>query len=160
MILLFFLLTMNSFGIFLIYLFYLFYLIKIYSIKIIENLIKINILFYLLKIFYYNFLENKYNKKYKYLLYKNVKIITKYHNNDYIFINYEYEKLFGIKLNLFLILKKNNSIIKKNIIFIEKIILKKKYYYETILNLLYKYSNYFNKIDKYLLNNFKQYLYD
>ena len=158
---------MNFFGLFLIYLYY---FTKFYLIKIIENFIKINILFYLLKIFYYNFLENKYNRKYKYLLYKDIKIITKYHNNDfifinyeyndYIFINYEYEKLIGIKLNLFLILKKNNLIIKKNIIFIEKIILKKKYYYKTVLNLLYKYSYYFNKIDKYLLNHFTQYLYD
>lgn len=156
MVLLSFLLIINSFGIFLIYLYY---FIKIYSIKIIKNLININILFYILKIFYYNFFENKYNKNYKYLLYKNVKIETSFYRNEYIFIGYEYEKIFGIKINLFILLKQNHLILKKNIEHIEKIILKEKYYYNTLLHLLYKYSKYFNKVDKYLLNNIKEYLY-
>jgi hypothetical protein len=146
----------NSFGIFLIYLYY---FIKIYSLKIIKNLININILFYILKIFYYNFFENKYNKNYKYLLYKNVKIETSFYRNEYIFVGYEYEKIFGIKINLFILLKQNHLILKKNIEHIEKIILKEKYYYNTLLHLLYKYSKYFNKVDKYLLNNIKEYLY-
>lgn len=156
MVLLSFLLMINSFGIFLIYLYY---FIKIYSLKIIKNLININILFYILKIFYYNFFENKYNKNYKYLLYKNVKIETSFYRNEYIFIGYEYEKIFGIKINLFILLKQNHLILKKNIEHIEKIILKEKYYYNTLLHLLYKYSKYFNKVDKYLLNNIKEYLY-
>ena len=146
----------NSFGIFLIYLYY---FIKIYSIKFIQKLININILFYMLKIFYYNFLENKYNKNYKYLLYKDVKVEASFYRNEYIFVGYEYEKIFGIKINLFILLKLNHLILKKNIEHIEKIILKKKYYYNTLLELLYKYSKYFNKVDKYLLNHIKEYLY-
>lgn len=156
MVLLCFLLMINLFGIFLIYLYY---FIKIYSIKIIQNLININILFYMLKIFYYNFLENKYNKNYKYLLYKDVKVEASFYRNEYIFVGYEYEKIFGIKINLFILLKLNHLILKKNIEHIEKIVLKKKYYYNTLLELLYKYSKYFNKVDKYLLNHIKEYLY-
>ena len=156
MILLSFLLMVNSFGIFL---FCILTIFKLYLIKIVKSLVKINILFYLLKIFYNNLCENKYTHDYKKILYKEIVIETNFYINDYILYDYEYEKVLGFKINLYIILKKNNKLIKKNIELIKKINLKRKYFYNTIINLLYKYSIYFKKIDFYLLNDIKAYLY-
>ena len=146
----------NSFGIFL---FCILTIFKLYLIKIVKSLVKINILFYLLKIFYNNLCENKYTHDYKKILYKEIVIETNFYINDYILYDYEYEKVLGFKINLYIILKKNNKLIKKNIELIKKINLKRKYFYNTIINLLYKYSIYFKKIDFYLLNDIKAYLY-
>ena len=130
---------------------YILYFIKIY--KSINILLNVNIIFYLFKLIYYNYIDCRFNKNYFYLIDKDIEIINTFYINNYRLIGYEYKHIFYFKLDLFLLLenKDNQKIYKKNIEYIENIVLNKKYLNKTMLNLVYKYSNYFKKIDIYIL---------
>ena len=138
---------------------HIFIFIRIYSINIIYKLIHINIYFFLLKIIYNNYFNQKFNINYSYLKNKKLLINDSICLNDYIFIDYQFKKIYGMKIDLYFILESNNNIYVKNIECIKSIKINKKYFYKTILYLLFKYSIFFKKIDGLVLNNIKEFLY-
>lgn len=123
------------------------------------NLFKINVSFLLFKIFYYNLIDNKFNSNYDYLINRRVFVIDNFYYKDYLFINYKYEYFLGIKYKLYIILMDNFSVYIKDYESIKKLTVNNKLYYDIVLTLTYKYSKYFKKIDIYLLNNIKEFLY-
>lgn len=143
--------------------FLLLFVLSIFTMPIIDiskSIIFTNLTFFFYQTIYYNIFNKKFNLNFNEIL--NKKIIL-YENNIYYdccLLNYKYKKILGIKYFLFLeILRNNNLLYCLSIDLIDKISLKNNNYYNLMFNLIYKYSFFFKKIDFYLANYIKDFLY-
>ena len=155
----FFVINSQVFIFFLISILFLYNLLLNINCKNIILLLNINFSFLFLKILYYNFFSIKFNCNYNYIIKKEIYVNDCFTLNRYKLLDYKYLYFLGIKYNLLFILNKHNYIYTIDFDSINKITINKKYYYRLILKLLFKYSKYFNKIDLYILNNIKEFIY-
>lgn len=154
-----FIINSQIFIFFIILILFLYNLLPYINGKIFFLLLNTNFSFFLLKIIYYNFFSIKFNCNYNYIIKREIYINDSFNLQNYTLENFKYLYFFGIKYNLLFILNKYNNIYIQDFDSINKISINKKYYYDLIISLIFKYSKYFNKIDFYILNNIKEFIY-
>lgn len=138
----------------------LFLLITLPFIDIFKSLICINITFFLTS----NIINNLFNKNLLFDFDKNIHkiiLINDSFNTKYcILLNFEKKYIFNLLSNIKIYTQDYKGFICYHDIYnIKKLQLHKKYYYDNIIFLLIKYSESFNKIEPYLLNDIKDFLY-
>lgn len=129
--------------------------------KIIIKIIYINLSFFILNVLYLHLFHKNFNLDYKELCNKKIIIYnTNCQKYDCVLINYNYLSIFGIKYFLYLNILKNNNVRFTLTIDKYKKIKKNRIYYDTLMfDLVNKYSKDFNKLDFYIINHIKDFLY-
>lgn len=148
------------FELFIIFLFYFNFIIFV-PINIYYKLFYFDLFLFFIYIFYINNLNDTFNININ--NHKNRIFLLKDRYSRFYceILDIKYKYLLGIKYNLNILISKykNNLILTYNIHNIDNLKLHKKYYYDFMLNLLNKYSINFKKIDFFLINYIKDYLY-
>ena len=146
---------------FAIYLLYIFILINSPIKKILYNLFFIDTIFLFCMLIYNEYFN--YNLNINYKKYINRKVIYRIFSYKKCYgklISYQFTYILGFKYSLIFNIQKNNGIISDIEIFdFNNVKFDQKYYYNYLIYLLNKYKTNFNKLDKYIINHIKGFLY-
>lgn len=139
------------------------FVISIFTVPIIDvtkGIIFTNFTFFFYQIIYYNIFNKRFHLNFNDIQNKQIILYENNINYECFLLNYKYKKILGIKYFLFLeILRNNNLLYYISIDLIDKITYKNDKYYNLMFDLIYKYSFFFKKIDFYLANYIKDFLY-
>lgn len=146
---------------FAIYLIYIFILINSPIKKIMYNLFFIDTIFLFCMLIYNEYFN--YNLNINYKKYINRKVIYRIFSYKKFYgklISYQFTYILGFKYSLIFNIQKNNGIISDIEIFdYNNVKFDQKYYYNYLIYLLNKHKTNFNKLDKYIINHIKGFLY-
>ena len=146
---------------FAIYLLYIFILINSPIKKILYNLFFIDIIFLFCMLIYNEYFN--YNLNINYKKYINRKVIYRIFSYKKFYgklISYQFTYILGFKYSLIFNIQKNNGIISDIEIFdFNNVKFDQKYYFSYLIYLLNKHETNFNKLDKYIINHIKGFLY-
>lgn len=146
---------------FAIYLLYIFILINSPIKKILYNLFFIDTIFLFCMLIYNEYFN--YNLNINYKKYINRKVIYRIFSYKKFYgklISYQFTYILGFKYSLIFNIQRNNGIISDIEIFdFNNVKFNQKYYYSYLIYLLNKHKTNFNKLDKYIINHIKGFLY-
>ena len=154
-------LAVLTFELFAIFLIYIFIIINSPIKKILYHLFFIDTIFLFFMLIYNEYFN--YNLNINYKKYLNRKVVYKMFSYKKFYgrlISYQFTYILGFKYSLIFNIQKNNGIISDIEIFdYNNVKFDQKYYYGYIIYLLDKHKSSFNKLDNYIINHIKGFLY-